>query len=80
MRKYFNFKTVVYKNFSSLKKNGYCTTCVGVIVFLMALPVQAATINETVENALLFGEQGEYGQVKFDLRYRYEHVHITHHY
>jgi hypothetical protein len=77
MRKYFNFKTVVYKNFSSLKKNGYCTTCVGVIVFLMALPVQAATINETVENALLFGEQGEYGQVKFDLRYRYEHVHIT---
>jgi hypothetical protein len=47
-----------------------------VIVFLMALPVQAATINETVENALLFGEQGEYGQVKVDLRYRYEHVHI----
>ena len=30
-----------------------------------------------VENALQFGEQGKYGQIKFDLRYRYEHVHIT---
>jgi len=30
-----------------------------------------------VEDGLLLGEQGKYGQIKFDLRYRYEHVHIT---
>ncbi|MBT3811214.1 MAG: alginate export family protein [Gammaproteobacteria bacterium] len=77
MGKYFILKSVDYKNSTSSKKKWYCTACVSVITFLMALPVQAAIINETVENALLFGEQGKYGQVTFDLRYRYEYVHIT---
>lgn len=30
--------------------------------------------DKTVEDALKFGQGGKYGQVKFDLNYRYEHV------
>ena len=50
---------------------------ISIIALLMSMSIQAADINETVENALQFGEQGKYGQIKFDLRYRYENVHIT---
>ena len=35
----------------------------------------AASIDETIENALKFGQaDAKYGQVKFDLRYRYEYA------
>ncbi len=60
-----------------LTSSSFRVSCASAVSFLMALSVQAANINEKVENALLFGEQGEYGQVKFDLRYRYENVYIA---
>ncbi|MCK5353786.1 MAG: alginate export family protein [Methyloprofundus sp.] len=43
----------------------------------MPTSAQATNIDNSVENALFLGQQGEYGQIKFDLRYRYENVHIT---
>ncbi|WP_428354665.1 alginate export family protein [Methyloprofundus sp.] len=77
MGDFFNIKSVCYIQFNQAgKKKGFILS-VGVAVLLMILPVQAANINEAVENALLLGEQGQYGQLKFDLRYRYENVHIT---
>ena len=49
-----------------------------IVALFMSMPVQAVNINQTVEYALMLDdEQGKYGQVKFDLRYRYENVHIT---
>ena len=37
--------------------------------------IASAGIDENIENALKFGQaDGKYGQVKFDLRYRYENV------
>ncbi|MGR8935298.1 MAG: alginate export family protein [Gammaproteobacteria bacterium] len=32
------------------------------------------SFDKPIENALKFGHYGKYGQIKFDLRYRYEHV------
>ena len=60
-----------------LTSSSFRVSCVSAVTFLMALSVQAANISEKVENALLLGEQGEYGQVIFDLRYRYENVFIA---
>ncbi len=38
-------------------------------------PASNYTFDKSIENALKFGaDDGEYGQVKFDLRYRYEHI------
>ena len=59
------------------RENRFCISCISVIALLMSMPVQASNINETIENALQFGQRGKYGQVKFDLRYRYENVHIS---
>ncbi|NOQ14996.1 MAG: hypothetical protein GQ583_11040 [Methyloprofundus sp.] len=33
-------------------------------------------MGDAIEKALMFGQQGKYGQIKFDLSYRYENVHI----
>lgn len=49
---------------------------ISLIALLFPLLAEASSFNDTVKNALMFGEQGEYGQVKFDLRYRYENVHV----
>lgn len=77
MDRFFIARSEAYKNFHDTKLNILKIASLGVIALLMSLSAQAAGINETVENALMFGKQGEYGQLKFDLRYRYENVHIT---
>lgn len=42
---------------------------------LAGSPLYASDIDKTIENALKFGqEDGKYGQVKFNLRYRYEYA------
>ena len=43
------------------------------ILIIASTQTASATINETIENALKFGQDNaKYGQIKFDLRYRYE--------
>ena len=44
-----------------------------VILIITSTQTASATINATIENALKFGQDdAKYGQIKFDLRYRYE--------
>ena len=47
-----------------------------VLLISLLLPAQAFAMGEAIESALMLGQQGKYGQIKFDLRYRYENVHI----
>ncbi len=54
---------------------GTCSK-LSLIAIFFSMSVQATDINTAVENALMFGQQGKYGQLTFDLRYRYENVHI----
>lgn len=53
-----------------------CRNFFGFIIGILAMTssqIILADINETIENALKFGqEDAKYGQIKFDLRYRYE--------
>ncbi|GFO70945.1 hypothetical protein BJAS_P0095 [Bathymodiolus japonicus methanotrophic gill symbiont] len=77
MGRFFIVDSEVYKNFHDIKLNILKTASLGAIALLMPMAAQATNTNETLENALMFGRQGEYGQLKFDLRYRYENVHIT---
>ncbi len=45
------------------------------LMALSASPVVSADFNKSIENALKFGqEDAKYGQVKFDLRFRYENA------
>ncbi len=47
------------------------------VIALLSLPltINASEIDKTIENALKFGqEDGKYGQIKFNLRYRYEYA------
>jgi len=75
MELYFIFKSVIFTHSNSVKdKRCY----IALIALVISMPIQALGINEAVEDALLFGEQGKYGQVKFDLRYRYENVNTSH--
>ncbi len=48
------------------------------LVFLccMFISVPASALDEAIENALKLGEESKYGQLKFDLRYRYQNVHV----
>lgn len=74
----FIIKSEVFKYFYPGKDNShYIRRVLGIIAFLMPITTPALNLNKTVEDALLLGEQGKYGQIKFDLRYRYEHVHIS---
>ncbi|GAW85513.1 conserved hypothetical protein [Bathymodiolus platifrons methanotrophic gill symbiont] len=77
MHIYFSFKSAIFNFFHLTNENRHCTSSAGVIALLMSLSVQAANVNETIEDGLQFGEQGKYGQVKFDLRYRYENVNTS---
>ncbi len=38
---------------------------------------QALGVNATLENALGLGDNSKYGRLKFDVRYRYENVHVS---
>ncbi len=51
----------------------------GFIILLIVLwgSNRAFAVDELIGNSLMFGQQGKYGHVKFDLRYRYENVHVA---
>ena len=59
---------------SSSKSNGLSLSAFSMALLAMtASPMASAGVNESIENALKFGQDdAKYGQVKFDLRYRYE--------
>jgi len=65
---------VVYLYGSSLCINGQLRAAI--LLFSLLMSAKAFAMGEAIENALMFGQQGKYGQIKFDLRYRYENVHI----
>ncbi|MDF1584239.1 MAG: alginate export family protein [Methyloprofundus sp.] len=44
--------------------------------YCMLISVPAIAIDEAIENALKLGDESQYGQLKFDLRYRYQNVHV----
>ena len=53
-----------------------CLSAFSVVILAMSVSQSSlADINENIENALKFGQaDAKYGQIKFDLRYRYENV------
>lgn len=42
----------------------------------MFISVPASAIDDVIENALKLGDESKYGQLQFDLRYRYQNVHV----
>ncbi|MBW6453230.1 MAG: alginate export family protein [Methyloprofundus sp.] len=44
--------------------------------YCMLISVPAIAIDETIENVLKLGNEAKYGQLKFDLGYRYQNVHV----
>jgi hypothetical protein len=42
----------------------------------MFIPVPAVAIDEAIESALRLGNKSKYGQFSFDIRYRYQNVHV----
>ena len=53
------------------------STLLGTSLFaILSATTHAANFDNAIENALKFGEAGKYGQIKLDLRYRYENVHV----
>ena len=59
---------------SSSKSNGLSLSAFSMALLAMtASPIASAGVNESIENALKFGQDdAKYGQIKFDLRYRFE--------
>jgi hypothetical protein len=62
-------------NHSSLEPSGLLRLTAALIPLYFSMPAQADDVNEAVENALKFGQSdAKYGQIKFDLNYRYEYA------
>lgn len=52
--------------------------CISYILLLfIPVPLQALEVNTAIENALSLGDNSKYGQLKFDIRYRYEYVYTS---
>jgi len=46
------------------------------VLSLLSTTTYASTLDSSLEDAFKLGQEGKYGQVKLDLRYRYENVHL----
>ena len=60
---------------TSTKRKGLNLSILSLATLIIIASTQTASadINTTIENALKFGQDdAKYGQIKFDLRYRYE--------
>lgn len=78
MGTFFIFTQATNKHFHLSKENNrYILGILFIISLLMSMTTMASNINGMVEDSLLLGEQGQFGQIKFALRFRYEHVHIS---
>ena len=62
--------------YKTLIKNWQSLSAFSIAILAITFSHNAlATIDESIENALKFGqEDAKYGQIKFDLRYRYENA------
>ncbi|MCK5189013.1 MAG: alginate export family protein [Methylococcales bacterium] len=64
----------VYKTLSKNRQTGLSAFSIAFLAITASHNV-SADLNENIENALKFGQKdAKYGQVKFDLRYRYENA------